>query len=136
VLKSFKESELKILPSGDFELLGMHCKSCGEVMFGLHPLCLNCSSPDCEQVTLDKQGRIRNFTILHVPPHQDWKGPVPYVIAEIEFSGGAVTTTQIVDTDPANAKIKVGMPVHIEIREADKTEEGDSIMIYVAKLLS
>ncbi len=133
-MKSFKESELKILPSGDFELLGIHCKSCGEVIFGLHPLCPNCSSPDYEHINLEKKGRIRNYTILHVPPHQDWKGPVPYVVAEIELPGGAVTTTQLVDIDPIETKIDIGMPVEIGLREADRDEDCESIMIYVAKL--
>jgi len=136
VMKSFKESELKVLPSGDFELLGMHCKSCGEIIFGMHPLCPNCSSPDYKQVNPGKQGKIRNFTILHIPPHQDWKGPVPYALVEVEFPGGATTTTQLVDVDLVRTQIKVGIPVEIEIREADKTEEGDSIMIYVARLLA
>lgn len=133
-MKSFKESELKILPSGDFELLGIRCRSCGEVIFGLHPLCPNCSSPEYEQVTLGIQGKIRNYTILHIPPHQDWKGPVPYVVAEIEFPGGAITTTQVVDIDPTNTRIDIGMPVQIELREADRDEDDESIMIYVAKL--
>lgn len=133
-MKSFKESELKILPSGDFQLLGIHCKSCNEVIFGLHPLCPNCSSEDFEQITLEKTGKIRNYTILHVPPHQDWKGPVPYVVAEIQFPGGAITTTQVVDIDPTKTKIDIGMPVNIELREADRDEDGESIMIYVAKL--
>jgi uncharacterized OB-fold protein len=135
-MKSFKESELRILPSGDFELLGIRCKDCQEVVFGLHPLCPNCSSPEYEQITLAKQGKIRNYTILYVPPHGEWKGPVPYVIAEIEFPGGASTTTQLVDIDLADTRLEVGMPVEIEIREADKDEDGESIMIYVAKLPS
>lgn len=135
-MKSFKESELKILPSGDFELLGIRCKSCGEAFFGLHPLCLNCSSPDYEQITLEKQGKIRNYTILHIPPHQDWKGPVPYIVVEVEFPNGAITTTQLVDVNPASTRIDIGMPVKIETREADRDEDGESIMIYVAKLLT
>ncbi len=135
-MKSFKESELRVMPSGDFELLGMHCRDCQEVIFGLHPLCPNCSSQNYEQITLGKQGKIRNYTILHVPPHQDWKGPVPYAVAEIEFPGGAITTTQLVDIDPVKIKIDVGAPVQIELREADKDEDGQSIMIYVAKLSS
>lgn len=134
MVRPFKENELKVLPSGDFELLGMRCQDCGEVIFGLHPLCLNCSSPNCEQTTLPKKGKIRNYTVLHVPPHQDWKGPVPYVVVEIEFPGGATTTTQLVDVDLAKNRFDIGMPVTIELREADKDEDGETIMVYVAKL--
>lgn len=136
VLKSFKETELRVSASGDFELVGIKCKSCDETIFGLHPQCPNCFSKDYNVITLDKRGIIRNYTIAHVPPYPEWRGPLPYVIVDVELPGGARMLTRLSESDYRDSRINIGAPVNIELEEVDKDEEGNSIVIYVAKLSS
>lgn len=132
-LKSFKESELRLLPSGGFELLGIRCLDCGEVIFGRHPACLNCSSRKLEEITLTPRGELINYTILHVPPFEGWKGPLPYMIGEIRLPEGAEVMTRVVGVDLQNPHIEIGMEVEFTLEEADKDEEGNPIVVYVCR---
>jgi uncharacterized OB-fold protein len=125
---SFDEDKLELLENGDFNLLGTKCSECGTVSPGRHPACFACSSRKIKIINMSKTGTLNNYSNVLIKPSVEWKGPLPYIMAEVMTEGSAVNT-MLLGIDAKD--VKKGMKVKLAIEKADTNEEGDDIMIYV-----
>ena len=108
-------------------LLGTVCKNCGEYFFGSLSFCLNCTSSEVEAVELSKQGILRTFTIIWVPP-PGWQEPIPYTLGAVELPEGPEVVSEVVDC-PEEA-LKIGMPMELTLRVGGKDKEDNEIVVY------
>ena len=128
-LISFDEDKLVLLETGDFNLLGTKCKDCGTTTPGKHPACFACSSRNIQIVNMSKTGTLNNYSQVMIKPSVEWKGPIPYIMAEVMMPEGTSINSMLFGIDYKD--VKKGLKVKAAIEKADTTEEGDDIMIYV-----
>lgn len=129
---SFDKDRLELLPEGGFRLLGQKCKECGTTVLGRHPACLKCHSRQVEQIELGQSGTLTNYSVVHIRPSSEWKGPVPYALSEVQLPEGPVVTT--LTSGIADFKdLKIGMKMKLELQKADEDQEGNEIIIYTWK---
>jgi uncharacterized OB-fold protein len=128
---SFDKDKLELLPDGGFNLLGLKCIDCGTVMLGRHPACMNCHSRNTQGVNLSSSGKLHNYSVVHLQPSSEWKGPVPYALCEVILDEGPAVITYIADKEPKD--ILVGMSLRLSVTKIDQDEKGNEVMIYVWK---
>ena len=108
-------------------LLGAVCKSCGEYFFGSPDFCLNCTSSELGEVELSRQGILRTYTVIWVPP-PGWQGAVPYILGSVELPEGPEVVSEVVDC-PQEA-ISIGMPMELTLRVGGTDKKGNEIVVY------
>ena len=119
---------LKLSPDGATGVfLGRHCKNCGEYFMGAPIFCLKCSASDFEPVELSRQGVLRTYTVIYVPP-PGWLGSVPYILGSVELPEGVDILTEVIDLP--KEKIKIGMKMEMVLKVGGKDAEGNEIMVY------
>ena len=119
---------LKLSPDGTTGVfLGRRCKNCGEYFMGAPIFCLKCSASDLEPVELSRQGVLRTYTVIYVPP-PGWLGSVPYILGSVELPEGVDILTEVIDLP--KEKIKIGMKMEMVLRVGGKDAEGNEIMVY------
>lgn len=118
-------------PSKKPQLIGSHCKSCGDYFF---PKTFTCLNPDCkdkkvEEVTLSRRGKIWSYTILYYPPPPPFVAPDPFEptpIAEVEIPEGLKIIGMMEDCEPE--KVKIGMEVELITGKLYTDKEGNDII--------
>jgi uncharacterized OB-fold protein len=99
------------------------CRSCEIVFFPPRQVC-PCGSREFEKVKLERNGTVKTYTIIRVPPSQ-FKDESPYAMGIIELDGGGRITAQIVDCD--FEAIAIGMRVRMEFRRIQSEGEAGVI---------
>lgn len=112
-----------------YNLIGSHCKTCGNYYFPVRNLCPDCRRDgDMEQYKFKGTGKIVTYTITH-STSDEFNDLVPYALAIVELDEGAKITTQIVD-EPE--KVAIGKRVHAVFRKLGSDGEG-GIIFYGTK---
>jgi len=112
-----------------YNLIGSHCKTCGNYYFPIRNLCPDCRRDgDMEQYKFKGTGKIVTYTITH-STSDEFNDLVPYALAIVELDEGAKITTQIVD-EPE--KVAIGKRVHAVFRKLGSDGEG-GIIFYGTK---
>jgi uncharacterized OB-fold protein len=107
-----------------YNLVGSHCKTCGNYYFPIRNLCPECRRDgDMEQYKFKGTGKIVTYTITH-STSDEFNDLVPYALAIVELDEGAKLTTQIVD-EPE--KVAIGKRVHAVFRKLGSDREGGII---------
>ena len=91
------------------QLVGVKCKSCGNVIFPPTKICNECLSKELEEYKLSRKGKIHSFSIVRVPPDPSFK--VPYAIAWIELPDDVLVFGQLEVEEKDYDKLKIGMEV-------------------------
>jgi len=125
---SINEKLLK-LPSPEEEphLLGVKCKSCGELFFPKRNRCTNCFAEEIEEVALSKKGKIYTYTIVHNAT-PGYTGPVPYGVGAVELPEGIVILSPL--TQFNFDKLKIGMDVELVLEKLYEDEKGNEVISY------
>jgi len=119
---------LKLLGDGtQGVLMGIVCKSCGEYSVGSPAFCPKCSSDELEEVELSKEGILRTYTVIYVPP-PGWNGDVPYTLGQVTLPEGPDVLTEVIDCP--REEIKIGMKMELVVRVAGKDDEGNEIVVH------
>lgn len=63
-------------------LIGVRCRSCGDLFYPPRSFCRSCLSRSLAEVELSSRGTVLSFTTIRVPP-ETFKGREPYQIAVI-----------------------------------------------------
>ncbi|MBA7591322.1 hypothetical protein ES708_33475 [subsurface metagenome] len=77
--KKFAEA----LTEGKF--LGLKCNQCGAYTVPPQKVCSECRSEDMEVVELSRKGKVRSFTVIHIPAEGF---QAPYIVGLIELEEG------------------------------------------------
>ncbi|MEW6338590.1 MAG: Zn-ribbon domain-containing OB-fold protein [Acidobacteriota bacterium] len=107
-----------------YRLEAARCTKCGASVYPARRVCPSCRATAFETFTLDPNGTVVTFTVIHVGPSSH-KHEVPYVHAIVELNGGVRVTCQVADVEPA--EVAVGMPVRLEFRRIQ--EDGEAGVI-------
>jgi hypothetical protein len=100
------------------------CKSCGKLFFPPRLICDACKSREFEAITLNREGVVKTYTVIHVAPSQ-FVDQAPYAIGVVELNDGISLLSQIVDCE--FEKLKIGMPVRLEFRKVSEDGKGGII---------
>jgi len=100
------------------------CKNCGKLFFPPRLICDSCQSREFETVTLNREGKLKTYTIIHVAPSQ-FVDQAPYAIGVVELKDGVSILSQIVDCE--FDELKIDMPVRLEFRKISEDGKGGII---------
>jgi uncharacterized OB-fold protein len=95
------------------ELWLMRCGDCRKAYFYPRAICPNCFSRNTSWFQSSGKGSLHAFAIVHRAPTPAWRDHVPYVTAIVELEDGARMPTNLVEVEPDETKIRVGMPVEV-----------------------
>ena len=89
----------------DPHLVANECEACGARFFDRRNACGSCSGTAFRKARLATQGELKAFTIVSM-------GPAPYVAGVVDCDGTSVRTT-ILNVEPNDEHVKLGMPVKL-----------------------
>jgi uncharacterized OB-fold protein len=104
-----------------FRLEAEKCTGCGYIAFPPRLICPECGEKSFEKITLNPEGKILTYTIIHVAA-DEFATQTPFPVAIIETKDGARLTAQVVDC--ALEEVKTGKEVKLILRRIQK--EGKS----------
>ena len=105
------------------------CQDCGYIAFPPRLICPACGSRSFQAVTLNSEGKILTYTIIHIPS-DTFSIEAPFAVAVIETAEGARLTAQVVDCKPE--EIEIGKSVRLMLRRIQK-EGHAGILQYAYK---
>ena len=108
-------------------LLGFRCRQCDVVIFGPGTFCQSCTSDQLEPVELTRRGILYSYTIVRVPP-AGWKGPVPYVLGQVELAEGPQVLAEVIDCP--QEQLAVGLPVVLALKEVGGEDTDAQKVVY------
>ena len=128
---SINEKLFKLpLPGEEPRLMGVKCKSCGELFFPKRMRCINCFGEEMEEVPLSKRGKIYSYTIVHHAT-PGYTGPLPYAVGAVELPGGIVILSPL--TQGHLGQLKIGMDVELVLEKLCEDEKGNDVISYKFK---
>ena len=101
------------------------CKKCGKIHFPPRLVCVKCGNKEFETVTLQTEGKVETYTVIHVAPSQ-FTQQVPYALGVVKLKDGVNILAQITDCEPD--ELKIGMPVKIEFQKI--SEDGEAGILH------
>ena len=101
------------------------CKKCGKIHFPPRMVCVKCGNKEFKTVTLQTEGKVETYTVIHVAPSQ-FTQQVPYALGVVKLKDGVSILAQITDCEPD--ELKIGMPVKIEFRKI--SEDGEAGILH------
>lgn len=112
-------------------LLGTHCKSCGDYFF---PRTFTCHNPECkekqiEQVNINRRGKVDNYTVMNYPPPPPFIAPEKYEpipVVDVVFPEGLHVIGMMEGCTPA--QVKVGMDVEVVITTLYTTKAQEQVI--------
>ena len=107
--------------------MGSKCGSCGQVLFPVKSVCLNCMSTDVESIKLSRDGKLYTFTTVYMASEHF---PPPYTVGWIELPEDIRIFSQIRGWQEHPLKIGMYMRLYIETLWQD---EDNEVIGYVFK---
>lgn len=103
------------------ELLLQKCRLCGQYQFPHRTICSHCDTltSDLEVVKASGKGTVYSFSTVFRPLSAGFAPDVPYTIVLVDLAEGPRMMSSMVDCEPENVKIDMGVEVVFD----DVTEE-------------
>ena len=101
------------------ELWFRHCKSCDKNYFYPRDICPECFSRDTVWVQSSGKGTLYTFAIVHRGPVPAFRDRAPYVTAMVELEKGVRMPTNLVEVEPDQSAIKIGMALEVVFDDLD-----------------
>ena len=112
-------------------LLAFRCCECATVIFGPGTFCQSCTSDQLEAMEFGQRGILYSYTIVRVPP-PGWKGPVPYVLGQVELSEGPQVLAEVIDCEEQD--LAVGLAVVLSVQQVGGTDTDADKVVYKWRL--
>ncbi len=106
--------------NGEPALIGSKCGSCGQVLFPVKSLCLNCMSTDVKSIRLNCDGKLYTHTTVYMASEHF---PPPYTVGWIELPEEVRIFSQIRGWQEQPLKIGMDMRMYIETLWQDGDRE-------------
>ena len=104
----------------DPHLVANECTSCGARFFDRRNACASCFGTEFTQVDVPTEGTLRSFTIVTFAAPGV---PVPFV-AGIVDAGGTSVRTNIINVEPDDQHVKLGMAVRLATYSLGTDDDG------------
>lgn len=115
-------------PDDEPQLIGSKCPHCGEVVFPVNPVCVNCQNQKMDDIKLSRRGKVWSFTTVMLPPPQWYKGPVPFDLGYVELQEGVRIWARLLGAEAGT--FKIGQEVELQIDVMQEDAEGNEILGY------
>jgi len=118
-------------PSPEPRLIGGRNRTTGDIVF---PCPSGEDGGEFEPIELQPRGELWSWTIQRFRPKPPYAGDdtdetfVPYAVGYVELPGEVIVESRLSENDPD--KLKIGMPMELEIVPFRKTPDGDEIVTY------
>jgi 3-oxo-4,17-pregnadiene-20-carboxyl-CoA hydratase alpha subunit len=86
----------------EHRLVAQRCVACGTLRHPPGPICPSCSSTTDDWAELSGRGSVYTYTVVH---QQFVPADVPYVVIAVDLVEGLRMVSNLVDADPAEARI-------------------------------
>jgi len=127
------DERLLKLPSSNLQkahLIGSRCRACKEAFFPAREFCPNCTSPEIDEISLEKKGTLKTYTISRlVPPGSVMKEP--YGVGIIELPGGAQVKAAITNCDLSS--LSIGAKMEMEVLKIKEDKQGNDVFSFIFK---
>ena len=110
------------------QLIGSQCPNCGEVVFPVNPVCVNCQSQKMNEVRLNRKGKVFSYATVMLAPPQWYKGPIPFDLGYVELPEGVRIWTRLLGAEAG--KFKIGQEVELDRDVMQEDGEGNEILGY------
>ena len=104
----------------DPHLVANECTSCGARYFDRRNACAACSGTDFTKVDVPTEGTVRSFTIVTFAAPGV---PVPFVAGVVD-AGGTSVRTNIINVEPDDQHVKLGMKVRLATYSLGADDDG------------
>jgi len=115
-------------PDDKLQLIGSKCPNCGEVVFPVNQVCVNCQNQNMTEIKLSRKGKIWSYTTVMLAPPQWYKGPIPFDLAYVELPEGVRIWTRLLGAEAGT--FRVGQEVELYIDVMHENGEGNEILGY------
>ena len=109
------------------ELTGTRCLDCDRVFFPPKRVCPQCFDGRIKPAPLSRKGTLHTFAQAVMGPKELQR---PYVMGFVDLPEGIKLYSLLVDCDPWDQVLKVGLPVEMVIEPFKKDEEGRDVLCY------
>lgn len=108
-------------------LVAQRCATCGKVAFPRKRVCPGCFGESLEEQVLGRTGTLHTYTCTYLgSPHL----PAPYVIGFVDLPEGIRLLSLIVDCEPWDEVLEVGMPMEMTIGPLMPDAQGETLYTY------
>jgi uncharacterized OB-fold protein len=135
MLNDQQDGELKFIehkwfmePHEGVALKGSMCKVCKKKYFPKKDVCPRCFDSDLEDVPLSKRGKLHTYTCAVLGPSEMEK---PYIMGFIDLPEGIKLFSIIIDCEPWDEVLKIGMEMEMVIGKIKKDKCGNGIISYL-----
>lgn len=121
-------------PAEQPQLLGSHCRRCGEAAFPAQNDCRNCGGSDTEIIPIGDRGTLWTWTIqsfMPKTPYNSGETPetfAPYGVGYVEMPSGIRVEARLRENRPD--QLRIGMPMRLVIEPFRTDDEGNEVMTF------
>jgi uncharacterized OB-fold protein len=106
------------------QLMGVRCRTCGQLTSTPRPLCLFCHSRDVEWHKFSGKGRLTTYTCISIVPvsmgQRGFGRNNPYCTGVVTLEEGPRISARILGVDATNPQaIQTGMDLVLDLTELD-----------------
>ncbi len=109
-------------------LIASRCDACEKVFFPQKKVCPACFDGNLSPVLLSKKGKLHTYSLSVMGPADLAK---PYVMGFIDLPEGIKLYSLIVDCEPWEEVLKIGMDMELTIGKIKTDQNGTKIMGYM-----
>lgn len=109
-------------------LIGSKCPNCGEIVFPVNPVCVNCQHQSMEDFLLSRKGKIWSYSTVMLPPPKWYKGKVPFDLGYVELPEGVRIWTRLLGAEAGS--FRIGQEVELDIDVMQTDAEGNEVLGY------
>jgi len=108
-------------------IVGSLCDACHEIYVPPRPVCLNCGSTEIDITTVQAEGKVLTWTVIHIAPPTHIN-KVPYTLAIVELTNSQRLTGILSLPEGQSPEFDMVVEAHF-----DEAEEGAKRLRWVPK---
>ena len=109
-------------------LIASKCDACGNVFFPKKKVCPECFDGNLNEIPLSQKGKLHTYSQAAMGPADLEK---PYVMGFIDLPEGIKLYSLIVDCEPWQEVLKIGMDMELVIGRIKTDQNGNDIKGYM-----
>jgi uncharacterized OB-fold protein len=99
------------------KLVGVRCRSCGEILAPPRSLCPKCHSTDMEWMEFKGTGKLLTYSVIHVAPSA-FQSLAPYTVGIVQLTEGA-RLPGMVRVEPKDLRIGLELKVAFDRSQSE-----------------
>lgn len=126
-MRVLDQNLLRLTDKG-WDLVGQKCTRCGMIAYPRKRVCPRCFSDGLDEYLLSKHGTLHTFTTTYLGSPSL---PTPYTMGFLDLPEGIKLMGMIRVEQPAETRLKVGMPMEVVLDRLRTDAGGEDIYCYM-----